>query len=289
MNKGSPMIVQPRRSSAQLSLWPLLQYAVAGVVAFFVLIPVLMTFLNGFKQNGELQLRPFSLPTVWQWENYISILQTDAFWRMLGNSTFVMAATALGMVVLSSMPAFVFARMRFRGRDMLFNFFTLGLLFPIAVAILPLYITLRQANLVDSHWGIILPQVAFGLPGNILILRGFFAGVPQELEDAAAIDGCTPFGFFIRVLLPLMRPALAAVVVLTMVASWNNFFLPLLVLNTEQLYTLPLGIMQFQGQFGTDWARVLAFVSLSLVPTIGFYLLAERQIIAGLTAGAVKG
>ncbi len=110
------------------------------------------------------------------------------------------------------------------------------------------------------------------MPGNILILRGFFSTIPRELDEAAAIDGCSPVGFFWRILLPLMRPALAAVTVLTMVASWNNFFLPLLVLNTEQLYTLPLGIMQFQGQFGTDWGRVLAFVSLSLVPTIGFYL-----------------
>ena len=152
-----------------------------------------------------------------------------------------------------------------------------------------MYITLRQANLIDNHWGVILPQVAFGLSGNILILRSFFSTLPRELDEAAAIDGCTPAGFFLRVLLPLMRPALASVVVLTMVASWNAFFLPLLVLNSEQLYTLPLGIMQFQGQFGTDWARVLAFVSLALVPTVGFYLLAERQIIAGLTAGALKG
>ena len=157
------------------------------------------------------------------------------------------------------------------------------------MAILPLYITLRQADLVDTLWGIILPQVAFGLPGNILILRGFFAAMPLELEEAAAIDGCGYFGFFWRVLLPLARPALAAVVVLTMVASWNNFLLPLLVLNKEQLYTLPLGIMQYQGQFGTDWARVLAFVSLALAPTLIFYLLAERHIVAGLTAGAIKG
>jgi raffinose/stachyose/melibiose transport system permease protein len=200
-----------------------------------------------------------------------------------------MVATAVGILVLASMAAFVFARMNFRGRELLFNFFTLGLLFPLAVAILPLYITLRQANLVDSHWGIILPQVAFGLPGNILILRGFFSTVPRELDEAAAIDGCTPVGYFLRILLPLMRPALASVAVLTMVASWNAFFLPLLVLNSEQLYTLPLGIMQFQGQFGTDWARVLAFVSIALMPTVIFYLIAERQIIAGLTAGAVKG
>ena len=267
----------------------LLQYLVAGFFALLVLVPRVATVINGFKSNAELLLRPFGPPKVWQWENYSSVLLSSAFWRQLGNSTMVMVATAIGVVVLASMPAFVFSRMTFRGRDLLFNFFTLGLLFPIAVAILPLYITLRQANLVDSLWGVILPQVAFGLPGNILILRGFFASIPRELEEAAAIDGCSPAGFFVRVLLPLMRPALAAVVVLTMVASWNNFFLPLLVLNSEQLWTLPLGIMQFQGQFGTDWGRVLAFVSLALFPTIGFYLLAERQIIAGLTAGAVKG
>jgi raffinose/stachyose/melibiose transport system permease protein len=187
------------------------------------------------------------------------------------------------------MAAYVFARITFPGRELVFGFFTLGLLFPLTVAILPLYITLRQVNLIDSHWGIILPQIAFGLPGNILILRGFFAAVPQDLQEAAALDGCGYLGFYWRVLLPLTRPALAAVVVLTIVASWNNFFLPLLVLNTEQLYTLPLGIMQYQGQFGTDWARVLAFISVALIPTLAFYLLAERHIVSGLTTGAVKG
>jgi len=285
------MTTQDMRVSVGSNHWltQALKYLVAVFVALLVLIPLFATVINGFKTNAEVQLHPFGLPTEWQWENYSSVLQAPAFWRQMTNSTLVMLATATGVVVLSSMPAFVFARMHFRGRDLLFNFFTLGLLFPIAVAILPLYITLRQANLVDSLWGVILPQVAFGLPGNILILRGFFITVPQELEDAAAIDGCTPVGFFVRVMVPLMRPALAAVVVLTMVASWNDFFLPLLVLNSEKLYTLPLGIMQFQGQFGTDWARVLAFISLSLVPTIIFYLVAERQIIAGLTAGAVKG
>lgn len=267
----------------------LFQYLVCSVVALVVLVPLLATVLNGFKTNADLLLNPFGLPDSWQWGNYIGVLQSASFWRQLFNSTIVMVATAVGVVVLSSMAAFVFARMNFRGRELLFNFFTLGLLFPLAVAILPLYISLRQANLIDSLWGVILPQVAFGLPGNILILRGFFGTIPRELDEAAAIDGCSPASFFVRVLLPLMRPALAAVVVLTMVASWNSFFLPLLVLNSEQLYTLPLGIQQFQGQFGTDWAKILAFISLALTPTIVFYLLAERQIIAGLTAGAVKG
>jgi len=285
------MATQAVRVSAapKRKIGPLWQYLVAVAVAILVLIPLVSAVINGFKSNAELMVHPFGLPGTWKWDNYTSVLQSPAFWQQLLNSTLVMLATAIGVLVLSSMPAFVFSRMTFRGRDLLFNFFTLGLLFPIAVAILPLYITLRQANLIDSLWGIILAQVAFGLPGTILILRGFFATIPRELDEAAAIDGCSPAGFFVRVLLPLMRPALASVAVLAMVGSWNNFFLPLLVLNTETRYTLPLGIMQFQGQFGTDWGRVLAFVSLSLVPTIIFYLFAERQIVAGLTAGAVKG
>jgi raffinose/stachyose/melibiose transport system permease protein len=285
------MTTQTIRTAAPAARWlsMLFQYVCCTLIAIVILVPLAATFINGFKTNGELNASPFSLPTVWQWGNYIGVLQSTTFWQQLWNSTVVMTATAGGVLVLSSMAAFVFARMNFRGREFLFNFFTLGLLFPLAVAILPLYITLRQLNLIDSMWGIILPQIAFGLPGNILILRGFFASIPRELDEAAAIDGCTPAGYFWRILLPLMRPALAAVIVLTMVASWNSFFLPLLVLNTEALYTLPLGIQQFQGQYGTDWARILAFISIALTPTIVFYLLAERQIIAGLTAGAVKG
>lgn len=258
-------------------------------MALIVLVPLGTSVLGALKTTGELLIAPFALPSEWQWQNFTGILQSDSFWRQLVNSLWIMMLTAIAVVILSALPAFVFARISFRGKEWLYTFFTLGLLFPIAVAILPLYITIRQMGLVDSHLGVVLPQVAFGLPGNILILRGFFAAVPKELEDAAAIDGCTIIGFFWRIMLPLVRPALAAVVVLTMVASWNGFFLPLLVLNKEQLWTLPLGIMQFQGQFGTDWSRVLAFVTLALIPTIVFYLLAERQIITGLTAGAVKG
>ena len=266
-----------------------LKYVILIFFSVLVLVPLVVTFIGGFKTSGELLLSPFGLPKEWLTSNYLSILQSELFWRLLRNSTLVMLGTSIGVVILASMAAFVFARIRFRGRELLYNFMTLGLLFPLAVAILPLYLTLRQAGLVDTLWGIVLPQVAFGLPINILILRGFFSAVPHELEEAAAIDGCSSAGFFWRILLPLSRPALAAVVVLTMVASWNNFFLPLLVLNTDQLYTVPLGIMQFQGQYSTDWAKIMAFISLALVPTIIFYLFAERQIVAGLTAGAVKG
>ena len=277
-----------QRGAGQAAL-QLVKYGACVLVALTVLVPLATAVLGGFKTNAELLSSPFGWPNELRLDNYRDVITSGTFWQQLLNSTLVMLVTSFGVVLLASMAAYVFARIRFRGRELLFNFFTLGLLFPIAVAILPLYITLRQANLIDNLWGIILPQIAFGLPGNLLILRGFFASIPFEIEEAAAIDGCGYFSFFWRMLLPLVRPALAAVVVLTMVLSWNNFFLPLLVLNTEDLYTLPLGIMQYQGQFGTDWAKVLAFVSLAMAPTIIFYLIAERHIVAGLTAGAVKG
>jgi len=136
---------------------------------------------------------------------------------------------------------------------------------------------------------VILVQTAFGVSGNILILRGFFLSVPSELQDAASIDGCTSFGFFWRVLLPLVRPALAAVGALTMIVSWNDLLTPLVLLDSNNLWTLPLGTMQFQGQYSSDLALVSAFVALSAIPAILFYLFAERQIVAGLTAGALKG
>lgn len=265
------------------------RYAVAGLLAFLVLIPLFMTLLGAVKTTPSLLANPIGMPDRIHWENFDGILQSAIFWIQLRNSLVIMLATAIGVVFLASMPAFIFARVLFPLRQVVFNFFTLGLLFPLAVAILPLYISLRQLHLVDSHWGIILPQIAFGLPGTILILRGFFAGLPQEIEDASYIDGCTTFGFFWHVALPLVRPALAAVFVLAMVGSWNAFFLPLLVLNQEEMWTLPLGIMRFQGQWGTDWARILAYVTLTLIPTILFYFFAERHIVTGLTAGAVKG
>jgi raffinose/stachyose/melibiose transport system permease protein len=227
---SSESISSPLKNPARSAL-SAVKFGICLFIALLVLVPLATAVLGGFKNSADLQTSPFGWPDPFLVTNYQEIITGQSFWQELGNSTMVMLATAFGVVVLASMPAFVFSRLRFRGRDALFNFFTLGLLFPITVAILPLYITLRQANLVDSLWGIILPQIAFGLPGNILILRGFFAAVPFELEEAAILDGCSYFGFFWRVLLPLVRPALAAIIVLTMVASWNNFFLPLLVLN----------------------------------------------------------
>jgi raffinose/stachyose/melibiose transport system permease protein len=233
--------------------------------------------------------RPFALPDSWFPTKYLEILASDVFWRELGNSFLIALISTTVVVGLSALAAFVFARIAFRGREALFTLFTLGLLFPAAVAILPLYILIRQLGLLDNPLGVALPQAAFGLPLTIIILRPFFRSIPTELEDAARIDGCGTVGFFWRVLLPLSRPALATVSVLAIVTSWNSFLLPLLVLGDADQWTLALGVMQFATQYSSDTARILAFTSLSLIPALAFYVLVERQIVGGLTSGAVKG
>ena len=265
------------------------QYIAATVASVIILSPLFIAVFGGFKESGELVNSPFSLPTVWILSNYQYVFGLSSFWRQLLNSAIVMIGTVVLATLSASLASFVFARMRFKGRDTIFNVFLIGLLFPIMVAILPLYILMRQLGLVNSLFGLILVEAAFQLSGMILILRGFFRSVPRELEDATYIDGGTALTFFWQVLLPLSRPALAANAALAMVFSWNMLFLPLLALNDEELYTLPLGTMQFFGQYTANWSRLMAFIVVAMLPAIVFYMVAERHIVSGLTSGALKG
>jgi raffinose/stachyose/melibiose transport system permease protein len=267
------------------------QYLVLSLVVVIVFVPLVILIFGALKTRGEFMTQPYVPPIPPRWENIIAILgkPSYSFWQMLRNSLIVMLSTTFGVVGICSLAAFVFARTEFRGKVLVFNLFTLGLMFPITIAILPVYFVLRQLDILDSLWAVIIVQTAFQLSGNIMILRGFFTAIPAELQDAAYIDGCTNFDFFWRILLPLARPALGAVAALTMIASWNDLLVPLIVLNSDKLWTLPLGTMQFQGQYGQDLSLVSAFVFLSALPTIIFYFVAERQIVSGLTAGAVKG
>jgi raffinose/stachyose/melibiose transport system permease protein len=274
---------------------------VAGIVAFVillavavvVLVPIVYAVLGGFKDNGQLAGNPVALiPDPWVFDNYADVLwgeNAPAFWGELFNSVIV-AFIAVGVTVgCASGAAFVFARMRFKGREAMYTLFVFGLLFPTAVAILPLYVLIRQVGLSGSLLGVALPQAAFGLPLSIVILRPFFRSIPMELEDAARMDGCGSFGFLWRVLLPLSRPALATVSVLAIVTTWNAFILPLVVLNSADQWTLPLGVMNFASLYSSDAARTLAFTVVSLIPALIFYIIAERHIVGGLTAGSVKG
>jgi len=279
----------PRKRALKIHFPRLVQYFVLSVVTLLVIVPVVILIFGSLKTNGEMYSHPYNIPYPVYWKNYIQIITGSTFWILLRNSLVVMLAVTAATLTICSLAAFVFARIRFKGKDLAFNFLTLGLMFPITVAIMPVYLVIRQLHLTNTLLAVVLVQSAFALSGNILILNGFFRSIPSELQDAAYIDGCTPFGFFWRVLLPLARPALSAVAALTMIASWNDLLTPLVLIDKDTLWTLPLGVMQFQGQYGQDLALVAAFVTLSALPTIIFYFFAERQIVSGLTAGAIKG
>ena len=263
-------------------------YLVAFVVLAVVIIPLTFSILGGFRTNNQLVEDPVGLPNPWVGINYTSILTSGAFWRQVRNSTVIALLTMAIVLPAASLAAYVIARYTFKGRELVYGLFTLGLLFPVAVAITPLFIVLRQVGLLSNPLGVALPQAAFGLPIAIIVMRPFFRAIPNELQDAAAIDGCGPFRFYWSVMLPLSRPVLSTIAVITVVGSWNAFFLPLLVLIDPSQHTLPIGVNNISAQYTTDYARVLAYTSLAMVPALIFYAVAERQIIGGLTAGAVK-
>jgi raffinose/stachyose/melibiose transport system permease protein len=281
---AGPPRIRAGRVAGTVARWIVL-LAVASVIV----VPVLFAVLGGFRNAPQLAADPVGLPNPWIWTNYSDSLGATSFWVQLRNSVIV-AGLSTGIVVLfAALAAFVLARRQFRGREVVYTLFTLGLLFPLTIAVLPLVILVRDLGLQDTLVGLALPQAAFGLPLTIIILRPFFRGIPRELEDAAAIDGCGQLGFFVRILLPLSKPALVTVAVLAIVSSWNQFLLPLVLLSSDTNWTMPLGLQNFSTQYTTDTARILAYTSLALIPALAFYVVAERQIVGGLSAGSVKG
>jgi len=266
-----------------------LLYLTAITVLLVIIIPLSFSVLGGFRTSGQLAADPVGLPDPWVFTNYLDTLASPAFYSQLKNSLLISLVTTALVLPAASLAAFVIARYRFRGREVVYIVFTLGLLFPVAVAILPLFITLRQTGLLNNPLGVALPQAAFGLPLSIVILRPFFRSIPKDLEDAAAIDGCGPLRFYWSVMLPLSRPVLSTIAVLTVVGSWNAFLLPLHVLTQPDQWTLPIGVNNVSAQYVTDYAVILAYTTLAMIPALIFYFIAQRQIVSGLTAGGVKG
>ena len=263
-------------------------YVLCAALAVIVIAPIAYVVMSGFRTNGQLASKPVGLPHPWVTHNYTKVVASGDFWRMVGNSIIIAAIATVLVVGVSALAAYPLARLQFRGRELIYTFFTFGLLFPIAVAALPLYLLLRQLHLDETLLGVALPEAAFGIPITVIILRPFMRAVPAELEDAAAMDGCTSFGFFWRILLPLTRPALITVTILSVITSWNNFILPLLVVADPHHWTLPLGVANYSTDHSTDSAGVMAFTTLSIIPALVFFLFAERRIVGGLS-GAVKG
>ena len=282
-------VALPQRRHKKINVPRIIQYIVLSIITVLMVTPIVILIFGSLKTSGEMYSRPYTVPNPVHWENWIKVLTQSTFWNMLRNSLVVMISVTAIVLFICSLAAFVFARLKFKGKSVAFNFLTLGLMFPITVAIMPVYLVIRDMKLTDSLLAVILVQSAFNISGNLIILTGFFKAIPTELQDAAYIDGCTSFDFFWRILLPLARPGLSAVAALTMIVSWNDLLTPLILVDRDTLWTLPLGTMQFQGQYGQDLALVAAFVTISALPMVIFYLFAEKQIVSGLTAGALKG
>lgn len=263
-------------------------YVIAFLFVGVCIGPVLYIIVGGFRTNAQITVDPSGLPNPWVIDNYLSVLASGVFWRQVANSAVAGILTTVGVVALGLMVSFVLARYDFKLNGAMYSLFAAGLMFPMTVAITPLYILIRDLGLMNTVGGIVLPQIAFALPTTIIILVPFLRAIPKEIEEAASIDGASRIGFFFRMVVPLSLPGVVTVGILAFVASWNSYMLPLFILNDELSYTLPLGVQAFASQYSVDTARVLAFTSLSMIPALIFFSLFERRIVGGLT-GAVKG
>ena len=281
----APVVVRP---SARVKWGSPTAYFIALLLIGVMMAPVVYIILGGFRTNSQITVDPAGFPHPWHLGNYTDVLKGTVFWREVLNSTIAAGATTAGVVALGMMTSFVLARYKFRGRGAKYTLFASGLMFPMTVAITPLYIMVKNLGLMNSLPGVILPQIGFGLPTTIIILVPFLRAIPDELQEAAAIDGCSRLGFFWRMVLPLSLPGVITVGILTFIGSWNSYLLPLFLLNDQDSFTLPLGVQAFSSQYSVDTAKVLAFTSLSMLPALMFFSLFERRIIDGLT-GAVKG
>lgn len=273
-------------------LKPLEQVVVQFILlvwAVIVLFPIGIAVLNSLKPNlGEVYRAPFGLPSTWAFGNYAEAWFGASFDTYFLNSAIISLSCVVIVTLFASSTAFVLVRMPFRGSAFLFGCFLLGVVVPIRLALAPLFVIVKTMGLRDTLAGVILVQSASMMPVAVFILTAFLKAVPSELEDAAKMDGALPFQIYWRVVLPLIRPALATVALLTFVQAWNEYFLPLIFLTSNSNFPITLGISQFRLQFDVQWHLMFAGILIMLVPTIVAFLLASRQFIQGLTQGGLK-
>ncbi|MBI3961771.1 MAG: carbohydrate ABC transporter permease [Deinococcus sp.] len=244
--------------------------------------------LSAFKSTREIFRNPFGLPARFQLDNFLRVWEGTNFPLYLRNSLVVTTGSVLVILTLGTMAAYALARYEFRGNELLYLFFLSGLMLPLRLAVIPLFIELKALQLINSHLGLVCIYGAGGLPSAVFILTGFFRSLPRDLDNAARIDGASEAQILFRVILPLVRPALVIVGIYNLVPVWNDFFFPLVFIQDDRLKTLPQGMTVFMGQYSTEWAVLFVGLTLAALPVIALYVVLSRQFIAGLTAGALK-
>jgi len=261
------------------------------VLIFFTVIvvyPVIWMVLASLKSQAEIVTNVWGLPKVFHWENYTEAWRTAKLGYAIINSLLTSLGTVVLVTLFGSLAGFAFAKFRFRYSLLIFLILVFTMHAPAPV--IPLYVMLVRLGLTDSLIGLILPMTAGGLPLAIFIFRAFFQSIPGELLDAAKVDGCTDFGAFWRVVMPVSGPAIATVGILQFVGAWNEYFLALILVRSPEMRTIPLAIQVFFYAWGrTEWQQVFAALTIGALPMILLYIIMQRQFIQGLTAGAVKG
>jgi len=261
-----------------------------AIISVLILVPVLWVFVNSVKSSAEILLEPLALPSKLEFGNYLRAWNEAGFGRGFINSIIVTTITVTLIVIISAMAAYVLSRKRFRFRIMIQNSFLMGLMLPTFLAMAPLFLLMNNLKLVNSIPGLITVYVAYSLSFTIFMLIAFFNQIPQSLEEAAIIDGCGPFKVFWMVMLPLVKPGLISAAIFNFVGIWNEYILALILITDDQAKTLPLklaNIMMVQ-QYRTDWGALYAGLVLSFIPVTIFYLIFQKRLIEGSTAGSVK-
>lgn len=268
----------------------ILKWALMIFFAVYTLFPLGWLIVSSLKTNFEfLAASPFSLPKEWQWQNYKNALQVANLDRMLLNSVFVGLSATLINVGVASMSAYGISRFRFKGRENLFLLFTIGILVPLNALMVPYFVIINELGLYNTYGGMILLYCAIGIPMSTVIIRGLMDSIPMEIEEAAYIDGCGFFGRFFRIILPLSRTGIVTAATFQFLTCWNEFVFANLIVSSDKLRTIQVGIRYFTNQFSTDYVSMYAAIVISIVPSILAYVLFQEQIINGLTSGAVKG
>ena len=262
--------------------------ALLVVNGFVMVYPLVVMVLSAFKSNAEIFASPFALPESFGLTNAARVWNETSFVRYLLNSLTVTAASVAVIIVFGTMAAYAIARYPFRLSAVVFMFFLSGLMVPLKLAIIPLFIQLDLLGLIDTRLGLVLVYVAMGLPSAVFIMTGFLRTLPGELEESARIEGASELRTMISVMLPLARPAMVIAAIQNAVPIWNDFFFPLVFISSDRLKTLPQGLTVFMGEYNTDWGVLFAGLTLAALPIIVVYVLLSRQFIAGLTQGAIK-
>ena len=265
------------------------RHAFLGAVSLFVLVPIAYMVLASFKTVPDFLGNPYGLPSTWAFENYSRAWQEAHVSITLPNTIFVTACSVLGSVFLASLIAYGLSRKEKPFAMAFYTLFVAGLLVPVQMIVLPLFILLKFFGLFGTLFALIVPYIALGLPLGVLVLTPIAATIPRDLISAAEVDGASPWQIYWRVALPLMKPGLISVAILNGVWMWNEFFIPLIVAFKPEAQTMPVGIVAFVGAYSTEWGLVFASVVVSTAPVVIAYLLMTRQFQSGLTAGAMKG